>query len=345
MDVHKVVLPLEEPFTKTYLYDAYASSILLAHGNKHMEWFLSNYIQLSANKDIFDDNNVFLEYDGLPSLYSPFIKKQQFFWSHFMNMGFNLHDFICKNLNQNNYFFCQADEYYIPDRLNYKKAHFIHDLLIYGYDENKKLYFTAGYDSGFMYKRGQCTYKEFEEAFLNNTWDKLEAPWTDKIRLYQYDDHAAYRFNLDLVKRSLEDYLSAENIFNKYSRFKERYTSKVFGVGIYKVILDHINIVKYNLESRDKRDDIYLDNRVFRLLLEHKSIMLLRMDYLNHLFNMDDLIYRYKEVNELAEKAHVLAIKFKILQNVPTLKKIEDRIIKMREIEEPVLQELYKRMQ
>jgi hypothetical protein len=45
------------------------------------------------------------------------------------------------------------DEYYIPERTRYKRDHFKHDLLVYGYDDENKMFTVIGYGVNRHYRK------------------------------------------------------------------------------------------------------------------------------------------------------------------------------------------------
>lgn len=339
----KKKLPVSEPLTSTWLYDAYPLSILAANGNKYLEWFLSNFIQLNANRDITiaKRHNVFLKFDGAVTNNAAYLNKQLISWTTFMNLGIDIHEYIKGHIDQGYYMQFQVDEYYMPTSWRYKEQHNIHDIFVYGYDDEKELYNVLGYNRQIIFEENTCPYKQFEAGFKNNYLDKKENFWADRIYFYQYNDDDNYRFNVKLVKNSLIEYLCGVNSFETLNRFYEQDPGVVYGINVFDKILEHISIVKENEASQIKRKEAILDNRIFRFLKEHKKIMMMRMEYIHgHITDVKELLMEYKEAEGLAEKSHNLAVRYSVSPNTNLLDVLYDCMERLKEIDQTVLAKL-----
>ncbi|WP_167957228.1 BtrH N-terminal domain-containing protein [Anaerosporobacter faecicola] len=334
----KNVLPLGESPIITFLYDANPLSILSAHGDTYFEWLISNYIQLNANKDIIKAKSVFLEFYGPQAWESPFLYKQIILRSTFVESGLKIHDFIKFYIDQGYYIYCEADDYYIPDRLPYQNLHLVHDMFVYGYDDIERVYYILGYNNKFTYAQSTCSYTTFEKAFYSESMNDVVNTWADNIRLLKYKPYQ-YKFNMKLVKHLLSEYLSGQNSYETYNRFDEPRCDRVYGIEVYDKVLQHLTLVEENNKSDNKKKDIYLDNHIFRLLMEHKKLMMMRMEFINNRFvDISNLINAYKQVEQIASKSHGIAIKYwsneslvyieKLKQNITLIKKLECNILK-----------------
>jgi hypothetical protein len=121
-------LALGEAITKTYHYDSYPLSIIAAYGNEYMPWIFSNYIQLNANKNLLEKQEVFLEFygsQGSQGFYCPYLNIQKILWSSFVNLGIDIDTYIKKHIDQDYYMYFQVDEFYVPNRVSYGKLHVV----------------------------------------------------------------------------------------------------------------------------------------------------------------------------------------------------------------------------
>lgn len=339
----KKKLPVSEPLTNTWLYDAFPLSILAANGNKYLEWFLSNFIQVNANRDITiaERHNVFLKFDGAVTNNAAYLNKQLISWSTFINLGIDIHDYIKGHIDQGYYIQFQVDEYYIPTQWRYGKHHNIHDMFIYGYDDEKELYNVLGYNKDLIFVESTCPYNNFEDGFKNNYLDKNENFWADRIYFYQYNDHDHYSFNTKLVKSSLIEYLCGVNSFEALNRFYDQDRGVVYGIDVFDKILEHISTAKEKPELDIKNGETTLDPRIFRFLKEHKKIMMMRLKYIHeNITNVKELILEYKEAEVLSEKSHNLSIKYIVAPNVKLLDVLYNYIEKLKDIDQIVLEKL-----
>ena len=57
------------------------------------------------------------------------------------------------------------DEFYLPGRTSYRRRHFLHSLLVHGYDRARSLFRVAGYLPNGEYGSSEVTFAELEAAF------------------------------------------------------------------------------------------------------------------------------------------------------------------------------------
>ncbi len=111
--------------------------------------------------------------------------------------------------------------------------------MIYGYDNDKKIYNVIGYNDEFIYDTSIITYEEFKNAFISNDVDKEENPWADQILMLKYNHNAEYTFNLQLVKDSIADYLDSKNHYESTNPFKNPSTNKVYGISTINKLMEY----------------------------------------------------------------------------------------------------------
>lgn len=145
----------------------------------------------------------------------------------------------------------QVDEYYIPNRYAYHNNHWVHDIMVYGYDNEKQIYYITVYNEKFINCKGECTYSQLAEALKGNNEDFKEYDWIDRLNFYQYNPNGNYKFNVALVKLCLLEYTRGENSFYTYERFLNNSSEKVFGVKVYDVILQRLEVVKDYMRTSD----------------------------------------------------------------------------------------------
>ncbi len=314
------ILPMTKPIVETYHYDSYPLSIMKAYGDDYLKWVLSNYIQINAFKDILKRQDVFLEFYGPQGFTAAFLNTQLVLWSVFTQLNIDINDYIMKHIDQNYYLYFQVDEFFIHNRRAYQKQHYIHDLLVYGYDEEKQIYNVVGYNNDFIYIESTITFEEFKQAFLNNNIDKDKNYWADRIFMFQYKKNSKYEFNLDLVKHLLKEYLNSENSYERYNRFDNPTKEKVYGIEVYNKVLEHLDYAKHDIKCFKHLPEGHLDNRLFRLIMEHKQLMAMRLEYINkNIVDISDLVKEYGDVVKISHNSILLSIKYEITQNKKTL--------------------------
>lgn len=341
--MNKKRLLLGEPIVVTYNYEAFPLSILAAYGENYLKWIYCNYIQLNAHRNIKKYGDVFLAFYDNQGIKSPFLKTQNVKWTSLSSLDINLHSFIKTHINLEYYLYFQVDEYYVPERGAFGKRHYIHDLLLFGYDDDKETYNIAGYNQEGLYTISKISYIQFENAFYANNIDKEENEWADNIYLFKYNSKYDYKFNIKLLKKLMSDYLNSTNSFEEYKRYDNPQADTVYGLEVYNKIVEYLHYLKAGEQPFTQYG---IDNRIFRLIKEHKLIMLERLHYINdYIIYIEDLIEKYKDVLDITNKCHILAIKYRLLPKERILDKLLNYIVIVKQADEDILSELLHKLE
>lgn len=309
-------LPLGEPPIKCFLYDAYPLSILSVKED-YKPWLYSNYIQLCCNNKIYNNGIPFLEFfESNLELQNPFLRTQSLAWGSFVKNNINIIDYIITGINDGYYFYSFADEYYIPNRLFYGKHHFIHDIFVFGYDDEKKELQILGYDDKEQFATSTVNYSAFQDAFLSKA-DNQRQLWNDRIYLFRYNDAVKYRFDRQAVIELTEDYLNSSNTDARYRYYHNPTNEKVFGIKIYDSLINYYQLLTAG--------QVEYDVRIPFLLWEHKKCMKDRLDYLikvENYQNLDDCYEAYKKLETEAKTLLSIMLVYKYKKNSSYLSKI-----------------------
>ena len=120
-------------FTNTYQPEAFISGIVFAKGQKHLPYFLSNYIRIMYNKDAavklgyYNDNHL-LKNDGLIKEECGFIPMR------YAVQGIDLAQIAVRALDNGKYVFGAFNDGCIPGKSAYPAQYYWHDYLLYGYE-------------------------------------------------------------------------------------------------------------------------------------------------------------------------------------------------------------------
>ncbi|SET14569.1 cysteine peptidase family C39 domain-containing protein [[Clostridium] polysaccharolyticum] len=338
----KVVLKLDKPIFDVYNYDAFILAILAGNSDNYFSWVFSNYILVKANRDLSKNGDVFLRFADAESIKTELLSRQFLSWSTLSKLNLNINEIVRKLIDLEYYAYFQVDEYYIPHTFSYQREHFVHDILIYGYDIEKQIYYISGYNEEFLFSRKICTFAEFQNALYANKCEK-DKVWTDRIRFYKYDHTKQFPLNIKLIKLYLEDYVRAKSTFASYERFNCDKEDVVYGIGVYDVILEHIEQVKKSRSHQEKMRN--LDFRIFRFLLEYKKVMLMRLECISkNDIDLGEIFEEYKEECVRSEKTHGLAMRFELLNDTSILDKISRNILEMKKYDSIILEKVIGRL-
>lgn len=159
MKKHILDLNVSPPI-KTYNHHAFGTGIITTI-DEGMNWIYNNYIQLSYYpKDGPLTFDFYMDY-----IYcQPVFDREALSDELLESIRWEPIKLFTKAISQNKYVVCCVDEYYIPNREAYRQYHFIHNLIIYGYDDVEKIFYVAGYDEEGKYASQKVTYKEIKQA-------------------------------------------------------------------------------------------------------------------------------------------------------------------------------------
>jgi hypothetical protein len=175
---------------------------------------------------------------------------------------------------------------------------------------------------------------------MNNYLDKDEYYWADRIFIFKYNAKNEYSFNLDLVRFLISEYLNSENSFEKYNRFSNSNMERDYGISVFGRVLEHIEYIKKGWFEG------YIDIRIFRIIKEHKTLMLKRLDYINkNIIDIGELVEKYKEIFYLSEQCYHLALKYKLSLDKSIPDKLIAKIFGIVEGDQAILRKLLERLE
>lgn len=217
------------------------------------------------------------------------------------------------------------------------KRHHLAEFFIYGYDDDKRIFYTIGFNSNEFF--GSLTYSydsviKANDSFMNDR-EKLPV-WViwyafSKIR---EKDNITEKANVNDIICSLEEYASSVQMKEKLrSEIVEgRGDIAVYGADCQKEIVKSLRLMLEN-------DEFYTDYRHVHLLYEHNKIVLDKMYYIQNVAkaNVSEIIDKYKVIMKKSELAKAFYLKAIMSDNDSDLydklknKSIISKIIKFME--------------
>lgn len=183
----------------------------------------------------------------------------------------------------------------------------IHQSFIYGYDNEKKEVFISDFFDGGKYERKTVSYNEINDSIRGIDYH---------INLYKYED-CNYEINLDLMKLSIEDYISCRDSLKRFEFSYPSYNKNVlYGLDCYNYIID----VFCNEE--------HIDIRPFHILYDHKKMMKIRLDCLIKMNTFDN-----RKIELIREKNDSMIDRSLLLRNMVlkyNLKHSDDLLCKIK---------------
>lgn len=279
------ILPLEKnPVIRTYQHLAYSFSILGTDQNS-CNWLCNQYTQL-----INDGKNSM-------TFYLDFLHRQdaleceRISCETIKKFKIDIVELIRDKIKEGWYVYICIDEFYIPERDAYQKEHFIHDCLVYGFDDFKKEFHIIGYNDKEMYQDSRVSYIQIK--------DSEPRYWICCIKKSEQ-----YKFLLDINKIYI-DFKRYLNLMPEIILGDFDYKSAVFGQETNDLL------IKYIEDMSVKRTMI--DIRYIYLFYEHKKCMLIRLKQLQKFIGIGDAnVVEYQKVVSKAEKLVRITLKYNI---------------------------------
>jgi hypothetical protein len=305
------------PDIRGYQHHAFTLGIILKEKENYF-WLYNNYIQLVYSKkgglDTFNFNMEFATHQ------TPFIRNT--LDDYLLDLlSIDKIDYIITALEHGKYVEMCVDEYYIPHRRAYMKQHFIHDILIYGYDTVDKCFTAIGYDDNMQYSVTKIPTELLRES---------KPTYLELLEL-----KSNYKYCLDIPRILLHvgQYL---NLIPDYLQGDQYYDDIKFGLEAcyslfesYSELLDQLEICPIV--------QVYL-------FMEHKKCMYLRMKYIFNTYNLNEetLLEKYNENVNNAVKLLNLIIKYNFRASTDTANRIKKYFLKIIDNERSLLTEFYK---
>ena len=287
--------------------------------NNYYNWLYANHIQIYANKNFFSPIDFIL---------APYKNYKSYSYNPLMNFFpenryvieksyDSIVDYVKFQVENNKYVELNLDEFYLHDRGAYRKTHYFHQNLVYGFD-NKCVY-LFGIGSFGKPKTSKIPYEDFAISY--------EAIRNQNNIIYSFEC-AAERVYLDIkaIYWSLKDY--RDGLLRNESEFN------LINPGDIAIGLDI-----YDYFCREGMIEFFLsDIRIAYFICEHKKIMLGRIKYFekNNIIpyaNENGIFDMYKIIANKANTLMNIAIKNTIIQSNEISGKTKKLLLELKEAE------------
>ena len=334
----KKILPITIPPVIGYLHHAYPLSIL-ANEEAYLPWFHSNYIQLYCPYNLQNLSSRTLKFNFYRRpdqrvSFSPYLKVQILDRDLIFKSPTDILPFVVACLDKGYYIQPTVDEYFLPDSAAYQKRSLVHETLIYGYDN--QTFAGIGYNKNGDYASYHIMFSELEQAIVHADLTGHYDP--DGLRLFRYDSHVRYDFDIHLVREHLEDFLFSKNTSHRF-RLLANPTDGAYGLATYPFLKSYIESFLYSPLS--------FDIRPVHILWEHKKCMVDRLNYMEdhgYLKSEDGFSMQYEELARKTGMLRMMLLKFKITRSPDLIHRVLSNLDDIGEVEQCLLQGLVKKL-
>jgi hypothetical protein len=266
------ILPVVTPDILSYQHTSYFHSILYTDKNM-LGWVYSNYIQLSLSEW---DGGMMLDYitqtpvkQHIPGFEEP----QRMTRQTLLRFAPNFSDFVRNSIDEGFYVWTHVDEFYIPGTVAYQNHSNPHGILIYGYEEQDRVFHITGYLANQRYGSAIVSYDQIENGFKEFEVGRVDYKnYTHLLKLDEASKHL-YDFNVPWVMEQLSEYVYATPSHWRMQAYEEKSSNPIYwGMDVFDKLQSQI--------KRHIAKEFILDHRPFYILCEHKKMMNRRLDYM-----------------------------------------------------------------
>lgn len=333
----EIKLPLCESPIRVYSNYAYILSVLL-NQEEAKDWFYSNFIQVKYREEI--EKSFLFNYSlGNLSKYFynvPFLEVRSIKRTFLLKVCPNIIAFLCSALAEGYYIMTIADNYFLPVKSEYNNNHTLHLIMIHGYNLEQGCFYSMGFD-GPKYEESTLNFDDFYKAFTSMDGKNVRIR-DDMCMLYKLQDkkellqprqginYFSYEFNLNLVKRSLQEYLNSICSDEHFDCFYQQPAKMKYGITYYEAA------EKYIQKYQNKEYDGALSQTAFHGMLEHKTVMVDRLKYMQekgYVSNLNHLVDMYENIARNALKVRNYVLKYNMTYDMDLLEKIKNILNEM----------------
>lgn len=321
-------LTVTNPLISCYPHHAFYLAII-SDKKECLPWIFSNYQNLFLDQKGFCD---FLIKTPEYYLYPWFQGSQRIHKSFLANNSIKFIDFLIQSVDNESFVWTYLDEFYLSCSSKYQKRHFVHAVMVSGYNTKQQKFLINGFYKQQKYSTYWVSYQELELSFLNAS---IDIDFKGYIHLLSYNKtniSDEFIYNLDLLKIQLESHLNSsfEPFLNIQDFYNLNNTSDLFtGINIYEAIKDMYLTKPYRLEGE-------YDFRPFYVLYEHKKITNMKLEFLKteKILNLPMSIYNLGRILEQKSKELLmLYIKFKITKDENTIQRLNLKLNDIKNME------------
>lgn len=315
----QVDLPLTEPIYGTYHFQAPGSAVI-ADNPSIINWYLEHSVDLICTRKFLSGYTTpELSVKNSYWLENPFLEK---IWidMRFIKRHTNS---IIRDLLDNGFYvaFEGVDDFYIRGKSWYGQRHFSHDGMICGYDQKDKSFSVYAYDTNWIYRKFKTSQKCFSNS-VNHGWHVSICGLKPKQDKAEFLAWVAYDNILEYLDSSLV----------KYPMTPDK-NEKVYGIVVQDYIVEYLNRLINGSVPYER-----MDRRIFRLIWEHKKVMLKRIQAIEQSVGYNNFYSEsYKGLVVLADNMRMMYAAHAIKRRDPVLPMIQKNLRYLIKTEKDIL--------
>ena len=260
---------------------------ILATNEVYLPWFYSQHVQLYFSKIQIQKGVPKIDFYRPPNnrlLPAPLLETLWLDRGLISIVNEDIVQFAIKYIDKDYYIQLYLNEFYMPDRSNYKIENYTHETLIHGYDLYDETFTIVGYNKMGQYGSSKLKFSYFKKAYMRINYLPNHMA---RIGLLKYKNNKYYEFDMNLFLEQLRDYIESNNTSERF-RMLDTPEDGIYGMEMYCYLIHCL------LEQRNN-----FDIRLLHILWEHKKCMLNRLIYMENKGYLDpseDLSVAYNKI-------------------------------------------------
>lgn len=327
MCANNVNLPFEiHPLAICYHYMAFPLGIIQAHASAQKlditPWIIGKYLNCS-----FNESSPILKYgiclSDVWAMEDKILLHQNINMFKYMYSVFDrdIIDVLKRVLNAGCYVSGEYNEKYIPGKSAYQKRDFLHDYIIYGFNDESRTFHSAGFLDNQRYLPFEISYDNFAQSLFNSPSDRI---WFD---LWQYNADVVFTHDIGRITDELRGYMNSTTSHHFQS-------NRIYGIDANRRLREfYVTCIK-------NHEHPHFDIRYSRAFMEQKYFIHLCVRYLhdNNIICMDNYeLGQLKEVYDKAMLMHRIGMKLNLSKNYTLIDKISDIFNWIEKVESMIL--------
>ena len=316
-----IELPLVEPIYSTFHHQGSGASVIESNPSIR-NWYLNQGLFLRCNRKFLSGfTTPQLVIMGAIWFENPYLEKIPF--NTRFTKGY-MHAIIHELLDQGYYVHYDGiDDYYVEGKTWYKEKHFSHDGLICGYDQNDKTYMLYAYDSSWIYKTFKTPQASLEKGRKAMAKQNLYVEFTG---IKPKDTQVKYE--IETVRQNLIQYLDSS-----LEKYPPSINNWVHGLAVHDYLAMYVDKLLDGSIPYEK-----MDWRIFRIIWEHKKVMLERLQKGEETLSLDSaLSTEYQKLVKEADTMRMLYASHHMKRRDSVLPIIRQKLLSLKEKEQVIL--------
>jgi hypothetical protein len=323
-----VNLPLVEPVYSTY-HNHGNSSAVLSENPSIRNWLLNEVMILTCEQKFLNGHtSPEIDIEGAAVWKNPYLERVYYPMRH---LGGYAHAVIRRLIDDGYYvLYSEVDDYYMKGKTWYKERHYLHDGLICGYNQLDETYRVYAYDASWIYRAFDVPKRCFEAGRKAG------------VRKGVYGLLCGIKAKKDMVDIDLNEILEnlQRYLNNLPGRIGKRNSDDIHGIVVHDYIITYLNLL---LDGRIPYER--MDWRVFRLLWEHKKIMLERIVVIEDLLGFEHEFREcYADIVKTADNMRMLYTAYYLKRRDSIIANLINKLALLKTEEEEILTRLVLKM-